>query len=477
MADILIILIMKIIGKHFLRLALLLAVLPLKAQQPKQGMVIPLTADAASTLTVYLPDQPSGRAVVALPGGGYTHLAINKEGHDWAPFFNQRGIAFFVLKYRMPHGNPSLPVDDAEKAIRMVRDSALSWHINPYDVGVMGFSAGGHLASVVSTRAAFEARPNFSLLFYPVISLDRKAAYSQSAGEFLGDKVEDKAAIEAYSTDRQVRSHLTPEAAIFLANDDKVITPLANGVAYYSAMRHKRNNCALYVYPHGGHGFGYSSSFPYHQQLLDDLSTWLEKHKSVSPQAIRVACIGNSITDGAGIDMSEMEGYPAVLHKLLGNGYNVRNFGVSARTLLNRGDYPYVKELAWRDAQAFNPNVVVLKLGTNDSKPENWQYGADFERDLLAMVDTLQSLPAHPVIYLATPIPAFKPTWNINDSVIANAIIPIIRKVARKRRCKIIDLHTAFAPYGRLMQADGIHPTAEGAAKMAEIIRESICQK
>jgi len=165
------------------------------------------------------------------------------------------------------------------------------------------------------------------------------------------------------------------------------------------------------------------------------------------------------------------------LHKLLGNGYNVRNFGVSARTLLSRGDYPYVKELAWRDAQAFNPNVVVLKLGTNDSKPENWQYGADFERDLLAMVDTLQSLPARPVIYLATPIPAFKPTWNINDSVIANAIIPIIRKVARKRRCKIIDLHTAFAPYGKLMQADGIHPTAEGAAKMAEIICESICQK
>jgi len=94
------------------------------------------------------------------------------------------GSAFFVLKYRMPHGNPSLPVDDAEKAIRMVRDSALSWHINPYDVGIMGFSAGGHLASVVSTRAAFEARPNFSLLFYPVISLDRKAAYSRSAGAF-----------------------------------------------------------------------------------------------------------------------------------------------------------------------------------------------------------------------------------------------------------------------------------------------------
>ena len=112
----------------------------------------------------------------------------------------------------------------------------------------------------------------------------------------------------------------------------------------------------------------------------------------------------------------------------------------------------------------------MLKLGTNDSKPENWRFGADFEADLLAMVDTLQALPAHPVVYLATPIPAFKPTWNINDSVIVNAIVPVIRSVARKRHCKVIDLHTAFAPYDDLMQADGIHPTAEGAAKMAEFI-------
>ena len=117
---------------------------------------------------------------------------------------------------------------------------------------------------------------------------------------------------------------------------------------------------------------------------------------------------------------------------------------------------------------------MVLKLGTNDSKPENWRFNGGFERDLLAMVDTLQALPAHPKVYLAAPIPAFKPTWNINDSVIANAIMPIIRKIARKRHCKIIDLHTKYAPYSELMQADGIHPTAEGAAKMAEIIAEDL---
>lgn len=91
-----------------------------------------------------------------------------------------------------------------------------------------------------------------------------------------------------------------------------------------------------------------------------------------------MACIGNSITDGMGIDMSEVYGYPAVLQRLLGKNYNVKNFGVSARTLMNKGDLPYMKEQAWADAQAFLPNIVVIKLGTNDSKDYNWIHGADY---------------------------------------------------------------------------------------------------
>ena len=280
---------------------------------------------------------------------------------------------------------------------------------------------------------------------------------------------------ETWSVTSFVRRHLTPEAALFLTNDDVVVNPLQNGVAYYAAMRGNGNNCSLFIYPKGGHNLGMLADDVCRKQLIDDVNSWLENHQPIAtPQSIRVACIGNSITDGAGIDLASEKGYPAVLQKRLGKGFAVRNFGVSARTLLRRGDLPYVNELAWRDALAFNPNIVVLKLGTNDSKPENWRFNDGFERDLLAMVDTLQALPAHPKVYLATPIPAFKPTWNINDSVIANAIMPIIRKVARKRHCKIIDLHTKYAPYGELMQADGIHPTAEGAAKMAEIIAEDL---
>jgi acetyl esterase/lipase/lysophospholipase L1-like esterase len=436
--------------------------------------VLKISEDGNSTLTAYLPSIPSGRAVVCLPGGGYTHLAIDNEGHNWAEFFNKKGIAFFVLKYRMPKGDRNIPISDAVKSMKTVRDSSARWQINPYDVGIMGSSAGGHLASVVSTKADFYTRPNFSILFYPVISMDKSKSHVGSCDNFLGNNVNNKELIKEYSTDMQVRSHLTPETVIFLANDDGGVPPLTNGVAYYAAMRRNGNKCSLHMYPTGGHGFGFKKEFTYHEQLLNDLSMWLDNHKSPSKNAIRVACIGNSITDGFGIDMAEEKGYPAVLQDKLGDNYDVKNYGVSARTLMKKGDLPYVNEMAWRDAKAFNPNIVIVKLGTNDSKPENWQYNATYQKDLEAMVDTLKLLPAKPLIYLATPIPAFKGTWNINDSVIVNGIIPIIKKVARKKKCRIIDLHTDFAQYGGLMQADGIHPNAKGAARMADIIFSSL---
>jgi lysophospholipase L1-like esterase len=123
----------------------------------------------------------------------------------------------------------------------------------------------------------------------------------------------------------------------------------------------------------------------------------LKARQTPKPDAIRVACIGNSITDGFGIDMAGAYGYPAELQKLLGKDYWVKNFGVSSRTLLNKGDYPYMNEQAWRDALAFKPDVVIIKLGTNDSKPENWQYGAEFQQDLEQMLTTLCPALAQPV--------------------------------------------------------------------------------
>jgi lysophospholipase L1-like esterase len=134
-----------------------------------------------------------------------------------------------------------------------------------------------------------------------------------------------------------------------------------------------------------------------------------------------------------------------------------------------------MNEEAWQHALAFNPNIVVVKLGTNDSKPENWQYSKEFEQDLQQMVNALKSLPSHPAIYLATPIPAFKSTWNISDSVITNEIIPIIRKVAKKNKLNVIDLHEQFKDDdGNQMLDDGIHPNATGAAQMARIVATAL---
>ncbi|MCI1741910.1 MAG: GDSL-type esterase/lipase family protein [Prevotella sp.] len=457
--------------RNLLFCSFLLIALSLPAQTDRK-FTLNITPDGASTLTCYLPDQPTGRAVVDCPGGGYVWLSMDSEGHNWANYFNQKGISYFVLKYRMPKGNRQLPISDAENAIRLVRDSADQWKINPYDVGIMGFSAGGHLASTVSTHADYSARPDFSLLFYPVITMGN-GTHEGSKVNLLGESP-DAELINAYSNEKQVRVHLTPPAVIFLANDDDDVPPVENGVAYYSAMRKAGNDCSLYIYPTGGHGFGFNPHFTYHEQLLNDLSEWLSTHPSPLRNAIRVACIGNSITEGAGIDMSSEKGYPACLQKDLGTGYFVRNFGVSARTMLNKGDHPYMKEQAWKDALAFNPEIVIVKLGTNDSKPENWRYGQDFRQDMQQMVDSLKSLPSRPKIYLVTPIPAFKPSWNINDSVISKGIIPVIRKLARKNRCKILDLHTSFSPYAGLMQQDGIHPTTQGAAKLAEIIAAEV---
>ena len=437
--------------------------------------VLKNSADGQSELTVYLPANPTGMAVVDCPGGGYTHLSMENEGHDWANYYNDQGVAFVVLKYRMPKGDRNIPLSDAYNAMRTVRDSAKVWHINPRRVGIQGFSAGGHLASTVSTHAPLAVRPDFSILFYPVISMNEKITHKGSCVGFLGDKRGDEKLVKEWSSDKQVRRHLTPPAIIIAANDDRAVPPVTNGVAYYSAMRSSGNKCAMMIYPSGGHGFGFRSSFRYHDQMLAELTSWLHDLSLPEENDVKVACVGNSITDGHGIDMQEVNAYPAVLDKNLGKGFEARNFGVSSRTMSNQGDYPYQKEQAWRDCLDWNPDVVVIKLGTNDSKPHNWAKAKDdFIPCLGQMIDSLRRDNRDPRIILCAPIPAFKDSWGITDSTIVNAIIPDIKTVAENYCCEYLDLYTPFIGQQELIQKDGIHPNEKGAAKIAEIVADAV---
>ena len=179
-------------------------------------------------------------------------------------------------------------------------------------------------------------------------------------------------------------------------------------------------------------------------------------------EKIKIACIGNSITYGSGIKDRANDSYPAVLNRLLGTKkYDVRNYGVGARTLLNKGDHPYMNEQAYRDALAFEPDIVTIKLGTNDSQPYHWKHHAEFNDDLRTLIRSFQSLPSHPQIYLCYPIPGTRWSWGINDSTTLHHVIPYIEEVATEMYLPIIDLYTAFMPYRHLMP-DQIHPNSEG---------------
>ena len=226
------------------------------------------------TMRVFLPSKANatGRAVVACPGGGYSILATTHEGYDWAAFFNDRGIAYAVVCYRMPKGDRSLPVSDAEAAIRTMRDSAAVWNINPADVGIMGSSAGGHLASTIATHAPKAVRPDFQILFYPVITLDISYTHKGTRRGFLGENPTE-ALVEQFSNEKQVNAD-TPRAVIFYSDDDKTVPPM-NGVNYYAALHAAKVPASLFIYPSGGHGWGYRPKFRYHREMLADLDAWL----------------------------------------------------------------------------------------------------------------------------------------------------------------------------------------------------------
>lgn len=185
---------------------------------------------------------------------------------------------------------------------------------------------------------------------------------------------------------------------------------------------------------------------------------------------IKIACVGNSITEGFLLQNPSEESYPAVLQKLLGDKYEVGNFGVTAHTLSMKGDLPYMKTQRFQEALDFLPDIVTIKLGTNDSKPQNWQHHASFKEDLNLLIDKFQALASHPRIYLCLPIPSNHKEWGINDSIIVHGIIPYIQEVAAERNLPVIDLHTAMRPYYPQLYVDGVHPDKYGAAIIAETL-------
>ena len=190
----------------------------------------------------------------------------------------------------------------------------------------------------------------------------------------------------------------------------------------------------------------------------------------------RVACVGDSITYGHGIKDRDHDTYPALLNAMLGEKYDVRNFGVSGSTTMMGTDMPYMNEQAYKDALAFNPQIVTIKLGTNDSKPYNWSGSDHFKKDLKTLIESFRALPSKPEIWLCLPVPAYGHAWSINDSVIYNGVIPYIKEVAQEENIPLVDLNTPMQGK-RQYFPDTIHPNEEGQKILAQLIFDAVFAK
>jgi acetyl esterase/lipase len=254
---------------------------------PQPGGRVHLSQVTTPTLTIYRAPKATatGTAVIICPGGGYGILAMDHEGHDVARRFNEMGVTAFVLKYRLPNPaaqpDPSTaPLLDAQQALRLVRQRAAEWGVNPERIGLLGFSAGGHLAATAGTLFAQpvgeqpgpeSVRPAFLMLIYPVISFADSLTHAGSRQNLLGDKRTPAQEIH-YSADRQV-TRQTPPTFLVHAQDDDVV-PVQNSLAFYQACLHHKVPAEMHLYPRGGHGFGMNN--PSTKDLwMDRLQNWL----------------------------------------------------------------------------------------------------------------------------------------------------------------------------------------------------------
>lgn len=224
---------------------------------------------------LFLPnkEKATGQAVVICPGGGYQFLAYKNEGINVGKWFSKNGIAAVVLLYRMPNKKyNNIPLEDLQETIKLVRKNSKKWNINPNKVGVMGFSAGGHLAATASNHYDILTKPNFSILYYPVISMDDKYTNWGSKLNLLGS--DDKKLSEYYSNELQVTPKTPPTYIVFSKDDITVDT--RNSKIYYETLKKNKVPVEMHVFEKGEHGWGWSKKFEYYKENTQSLLKWLK---------------------------------------------------------------------------------------------------------------------------------------------------------------------------------------------------------
>ena len=448
--------------------------------------------------------------LVYIHGGGW--MKGDKRAMRNADVYLEKGISVAAINYRLVPEHPlPTPVHDAARAVQFLRFKAKEWNIDSNKVVLAGGSAGAcsslwiachddladphsndpverestrvQGAGVVSAQTSIDPKviepwigPNVFL------SMIYKAVGEDSLETMQANYAQHEAVYEAFSP----INHLSQDdPALFLEYPDRpefMVLPATSfnyGIHHgLFGMKFKEQSAAvghnkvdLYIKDHD-ESSNYRKADDFLMQLL--LGEQTQAESDAAP--LKVACVGDSITFGHGIKDRSTNSYPAQLGDLLGDGYEVKNFGVSASTMLKQGNKPYWKQRQFQAAQNFEPNIIVIKLGTNDMKASNWKFKAEYKSDYLEMIRTFQALPSKPTVMICYPAPVFRSKGEFKDSIVREALIPLVDEVSHDAGVKVIDLYQPLAEKPELSR-DGVHPNVAGATVMAETVAAAIAGK
>lgn len=480
--------------KTLLLLTMLAMCVPVIAEMatPDETLVYKQTEQRDLELHIFYPnDKKEGKdrpVVVSFFGGGWSG-GDPKQFFDQSEFYASLGVVGISVDYRVKGRDNTTPFEavmDAKSAVRWVRKNSKKLGVDPNKIVTSGGSAGGHLAACTAIIEGVEddkktkvsSLPNAAILFNPVVNTTKDG---YGAKDLKGEET-------TLSPLHQLREGVVPMLVMHGTQDTTV--PYQNAVDFAREMRAKGNDCTLISAFGENHGFFNSPNFRAacgernFKRAMREATIFLAKLGYISedliPQRvpIRVACAGNSITFGARVDDREHNSYPAVLQRLLGDDYEVQNFGKSGATLMMKANIPYIDTKEYAAMKAFEPDVVIVKLGTNDSKSKNWEpYGENFSGDFLTLVKAIRKSDVRtPQLFVCSPMPAFTPSdaENINSAIIANEIYPQVKAAAKEcRAAGFIDLHKYFEGQSEIFP-DLIHPNAAGAKEMATYIYREI---
>lgn len=460
------------------------------------------------TLTVYLPDpaKATGTAVIICPGGGYSILATSHEGYDMAKKFNEAGIAAFVLKYRLPRKESMQdkrigPLQDAQRATQLVRENAKQWNIHPGKIGILGSSAGGHLASTAGTH--FEKayidnpnntslRPDFMILNYPVISFSDSLTHQGSRMNLIGNpdvavkgstKFQEsgmtKEDVTLFSNEVQV-TYKTPPTFITAPLTDNVV-PVGNSFAFIAALQQNNVPVETFIYEKGPHGFGMNNPMA-KTQWIDACLRWIKKNfesnsdwanlkrfeddnkKTAMPTANenRIVFMGNSITEGwSRLNPDFWKGKPYI------------NRGISGQTT------PQMLLRFKQDVIDLKPKVVVILAGINDIAGNTGPMTLEQTRDNIIAMAQLAKANGIKVI-LSSVIPAFDFPWRpgMEPAEKVVALNKMIKSYCDKNKITYLDYHSAMKDNRNGLKSelgyDGVHPNLEGYKIMGPLAEQAI---